>query len=222
MILRNNMCIIENAFTDDEVEQIKRVAKGQEEVTAMIGDPGSGGADDAQVRSGKVKWFMNQNMQNSIPDVYDKLFKLIEEANASSEWNHKIEFVENLQYTIYNAPAKTKKKKGDFYTWHTDSGPEPLPNGKIRKLSLSVQLSDPEEYEGGNFQWLEPTELLNGMGKGLGMRLDMNHAVRTVPFSGKTKGTCIIFPSFTYHQVTPVTHGTREALVGWFAGDTYV
>ena len=77
MILRNNMCIIENAFTDDEVEQIKRVAKGQEEVTAMIGDPGSGGADDAQVRSGKVKWFVNQNMQNSIPDVYDKLFKLI-------------------------------------------------------------------------------------------------------------------------------------------------
>ena len=83
-------------------------------------------------------------------------------------------------------------------------------------------MSDPEEYEGGNFQWLEPTELLNGMGKGLGMRLDMNHAVRTVPFSGKAKGTCIIFPSFTYHQVTPVTHGTREALVGWFAGDTYV
>lgn len=216
------MCIIPNAFTEQEVETLKSVAKGSEEQVAMVGDPGTGGADDKNIRSGKVKWFTNHEYERKIPDLYKKIFQIVEDANAQSNWNHQFEFIENLQYTIYNAPAQNKKRKGDFYTWHTDAGTEPLPNNKIRKLSLSVQLSDPDEYEGGHFQWLEPYNTLNVMGATGNMRVDMEPAVNSVPFSAKAKGSCIIFPSFVYHQVTPVTRGTREALVGWFSGNQYV
>jgi PKHD-type hydroxylase len=72
-----------------------------------------------------------------------------------------------------------------------------------RKLSLTVQLSDPSEYEGGDFHiWYGGDE---------GQFI-------TMP---KEKGTVLIFPSFLMHRVTPVTKGTRKALVFWTGGEPY-
>ena len=34
----------------------------------------------------------------------------------------------------------------------------------------------------------------------------------------ENKGSIIIFPSFVYHQVTPVLRGLRQSLVGWISG----
>ena len=66
-----------------------------------------------------------------------------------------------------------------------------------RKLSVTVQLSDPSEYEGGGFEFLEcpnPDE------------------------SSRKKGTVLVFPSYLKHRVLPVTKGTRKSLVAWFEG----
>jgi len=93
-------------------------------------------------------------------------------------------------------------------------------NGMHRKLSFTIQLTDPDEYEGGHFQWLEPQGEFNKLDSSL--QVDLNNAVRTVPFSSKSKGSMIIFPSFLYHQVTPVLRGTRISLVGWCVGRPYV
>ncbi|MCK6649860.1 MAG: 2OG-Fe(II) oxygenase, partial [Bacteroidia bacterium] len=69
-----------------------------------------------------------------------------------------------------------------------------------RKLSISVQLSDAVEYEGGELQFM------------------INQNIVTAP---KEKGTAIIFPSFALHRVLPVTKGNRMSIVGWIAGPAY-
>jgi PKHD-type hydroxylase len=82
-----------------------------------------------------------------------------------------------------------------MYGWHVDYG------GKIsRKLSLVVQLTDPSRYEGGNLQILTTGE---------------PSTVR------KQRGLVCVFPSYTLHQVTPVTSGARQSLVAWISGPTF-
>ena len=84
-----------------------------------------------------------------------------------------------------------------FFEWHMDFGAGNISN---RKLSITVQLSDPEEYEGGELQFM------------------INQNIITAP---KEKGTAIIFPSFALHRVTPVTSGVRKSIVGWIGGPPY-
>lgn len=83
-----------------------------------------------------------------------------------------------------------------MYGWHQDY------NGGFasRKLSLVLQLSDPSEYEGGNL------EIMNG-GNIVTVR--------------KQRGLLAIFPSYTLHQVTPVTKGTRQTIVAWVSGPAF-
>ena len=82
-----------------------------------------------------------------------------------------------------------------MYAWHQDYG------GQIsRKLSLVLQLTDPSRYEGGNLQTMT------------------NQDVFTVR---KQRGLVTVFPSFTLHQVTPVTQGSRQSLVAWISGPPY-
>jgi PKHD-type hydroxylase len=69
-----------------------------------------------------------------------------------------------------------------------------------RKLSLTVQLSDPAHYEGGVLQFM------------------LNQKIVDAP---KERGTVIVFPSFMMHRVTPVERGVRRSLVGWVSGHPY-
>ena len=82
-------------------------------------------------------------------------------------------------------------------------------NGKTRKLSLTLQLTDKTKYEGGDFQfkWIQDNkkDLLN---------------IITVD-DAKDMGTIIIFPSFIHHQVMPITRGKRESLVNWSVGKEF-
>lgn len=117
---------------------------------------------------------------------------------------------ETLQYTVYN--------EGDFYDWHNDAGIQnlytPTSIGSkgvemaqdfinqncelVRKLSFSLQLSDPEDYDGGQVQ------LLDEEGKSY-----------IIP---KRKGTLVFFDSRTPHRVRKITRGSRKSIVGWVVG----
>jgi PKHD-type hydroxylase len=74
-------------------------------------------------------------------------------------------------------------------------------NIPVRKLSISIQLTDPEEYEGGELKLYD--------GEEEGVLMD------------KTQGTLIIFPSYVLHEVMPVTKGTRNSLVTWVTGKQF-
>ena len=129
-------------------------------------------------------------------------------ANSNSGWNFEIDSFEHIQFTIY--------KKGQYYNYHKDSLPGPYDrsdnihlHGKIRKLSMSICLSDPSDYKGGDFKMLindevNPTKLKQTSVKEL-----------------KPMGSIIVFPSHEWHCVTPVTKGTRYSLVVWFLGKPF-
>ena len=96
---------------------------------------------------------------------------------------------ENVQFGIY--------KEGHFYKAHRDYDPSCK---QIRKLSVTVQLSDSHHYEGGDFK------LWDFFGNEI-----------TKP-EWRDKGTVLVFPSCLKHEVTPVTKGTRMSLVQWYIG----
>lgn len=117
---------------------------------------------------------------------------------------------ESMQYTQYGP--------GEFYSWHNDAGlachykPQAVGNRVdglandfvnenielVRKLSFVLQLSDPDDYEGGNLQ------LLDEGGKSY--------------FAPRKRGTVILFDSRTQHRVLPVKSGLRKSIVGWVVG----
>ena len=75
---------------------------------------------------------------------------------------------------------------------------------KVRKLSMTVNLTNPDNYAGGNLKF----DLGAHAGK---KRFKVCEEIRP-------QGSIIIFPSFTYHCVTPCTRGTRYSLVLWSLG----
>ena len=137
--------------------------------------------------------------------IYRELHPLLREANQNAGWNFQWDWSESCQFTKY--------KRNQYYDWHTDSGEKPYnkpddfnSHGKIRKLSMTVSLVDGSEYEGGDFQ------------------LDFRNKEENNPHTVKNvrkKGSVVIFPSFVWHRVTPVTSGTRYSLVCWTLGRPY-
>ena len=99
---------------------------------------------------------------------------------------------EDVQFSIY--------KKNQFYGTHIDSSPYYNNIAETRKLSLSLQLSDPKDYEGGELILYGPD----------------NQKKWTML---KSKGTVIVFSSNILHEVTPIISGTRYSLVKWYHGD---
>ena len=99
-----------------------------------------------------------------------------------------------IQYTQYN--------KGDFYKWHTDMDICDInePDQLVRKLSFTLQLTNEDEYTGGNLEFAD---------------FDDSTYRFLVP---KSRGTVIVFDSRTPHRVTPVESGIRKSLVGWVVG----
>jgi PKHD-type hydroxylase len=134
-------------------------------------------------RKSEISWIPQTN---EYAWLYDKITELAKVAN-SSMWNYDIwGYDDDLQFTRYY-------DDGGHYDWHADLGPG-ISN---RKLSCVIQLSDPEDYEGGDLQ------------------LNPGGGVTTIP---KKKGQVTFFSSFVLHRVTPVVSGTRMSLVTWLAG----
>jgi len=220
MILREYLYGIPSALSLSEVEEIESIAEQLEWRPGMTGvSDDEDGDDDSlinhSIRSSKVKWI------ERLPDKLEsKIADLMTQCLDDTMWGWTIDDHQAYQYTVYE--AKPDSPKGDFYTWHTDHGHDMIDsNGKIRKLSFTLQLSDPDDYEGGLFQWIEPAAAFDRMTLNQ-KTINIEDSIRTIPFSLKEKGSILFFPSFTHHQVTPVTRGVRKSLVGWCIGDPYV
>ncbi len=119
--------------------------------------------------------------------LYHKLMVAAAEANEQC-WQFDITgFFQDLQLLNFKSDAQL------HYTWHMDRGPG-ADSG--RKISISVQLSAGDDYEGG--------ELELNSGK-----------ILSAP---REAGAIVLFPSFMLHRVAPVTSGQRWAIVGWVQG----
>ena len=123
--------------------------------------------------------------------VYNIIGSIAQSANK--HYNFSLSNIQDIQYTRYKAEVK------GFYGWHFDSMLDNFMPDTDRKLSISVQLSNPDEYKGGNLEF----------------RKDKLHK------KYKEIGTAIVFPSFLEHRVTPVTKGERTSLVSWIEGEKF-
>ena len=103
-----------------------------------------------------------------------------------------------VQLAVYDEP-------GDHFKRHADQtmGPiELFDKRPLRKMSMSIVLSNPNEYEGGGLRFFNAA--------GGSVRVSQN------------KGDIYIFPAWQEHQVDPLLSGKRNALVLWFMGDVWV
>lgn len=116
--------------------------------------------------------------------IYEKLLAVVTSANEH-HYHFDIDHFDAIQIGKYEV--------GSFYNEHIDIGPGRFGN---RKLSLTLQLSESDSYEGGDL-------ILSD--------LDSFAASRAV-------GGVTVFPSFLKHRVSEVTKGTRYSLVAWIGG----
>lgn len=174
----------EGAFTENELDWLQAKAQAAE-TSAEIGGGGNDGVNKS-VRRSQVAWLSNTA---DTKWVFKKLADVASQLNAEHYRLDLTGFGEALQLTNYD------QSENGMYGWHQDYG------GKIsRKLSMSMQLTDPSRYEGGNLQVMTSGEPIN---------------VR------KQRGLIAIFPSYVLHQVTPVTQGSRQSLVAWISGPAF-
>ena len=149
-----------------------------------------------------VTWRKCKNSFLGCPEELNKLFwRNILDYNCNySDWNYDLEFIESIQLSNYF--------EGDFYDWHVDSFLHPsIKDNKSynRKVSATVFLNDPEEYEGGEFD-LEVR----------GPKEKERYDTFKLP-----KGSIILFPSHFWHRVRPITSGVRKSLVIWIQGPSF-
>ena len=122
--------------------------------------------------------------------MYNDINNFIQKTNRNYFGFGDIQIREQAQITEY--------LKGDFYNWHTDTSLDMDKEPPVRKLSMTLLLNDPSEFEGGELQiaGTKNTQLMK-------------------------QGYATIFTSFLQHQVTPVTKGVRRSLVMWFGGEPF-
>ena len=202
MYLDNYYYYFSKAFDDRFCKTVKDLAKKQKPVKGTISKT------KQQIKNKDVEFVEKKDYRDSdicwLNDqwLYDVIDPFLQEANKMANWNFEVDHFEDLQFTKY--------KKNQHYDWHLDNlantyncPQNPKAHGKYRKISFSINLSDPKDFEGGEFYF----EFLNS---------PVNEIAECVQL--KEKGTIIFFPSFVKHKVAPVTKGERNSLVGWTLG----
>ena len=153
-----------------------------------------------KVRDSNISWLDD-------PWIYREILHYVREANTKAGWNFQLDNAEPCQFTRYGI--------GQFYDFHCDAFKEPYhkPNqplhGKVRKLSVSCNLSHPEDYQGGELEFH-----LNDNSKSKKVNLYKCKEIMS-------RGSIVVFPSFVYHKVHPVVKGKRHSLVMWNLGDPF-
>jgi|TARA_R100000455_G_C6244286_1_gene102390 PKHD-type hydroxylase len=129
--------------------------------------------------------YPDKNLNNLYRKITDAILTLNNKYFNFNLWG----MAEGLQFTHYKAP-------NGKYVKHIDK----MLNGQIRKLSMSIQLSDPKKYKGGDlvlYNSDKPTLISRDQGK------------------------LIVFPSYTLHEVKKIVEGERYSLVAWFTGEPF-
>ena len=146
------------------------------------------------MRISQISWLKNSELKKEI------LSEICEYNSMVGSWNYDLDGVNNIQYGIYPV--------GGHYDWHVDEFSSPLVefNKTLqRKISFTIFLNDPHEYEGRELD-IEVE----------GPRQKIRYKEFKLP-----KGSFLLFRSCLWHRVRPVTSGVRTSLVGWIMGPPF-
>ena len=221
MNLRNYYYYFQSALPPKLCDEI--IAYGKQHKTNMAVTGGVENNDGSDRKAdGSLKKSVIKNIQKKRKSdivwlndrwIYKEIHPYIHKANREAGWNFEWDWSETCQFTKYGV--------GQYYGWHCDSwevpykrdkledGTYPIDHGKIRKLSVTISLNDPDEYDGGNLEF----DFRNQIDWERNRKAKIKECVEIRP-----RGSIIVFPSFVWHRVNPVTRGTRYSLVIWNLG----
>ncbi len=173
-------------FTSGELDAIERHGDSLAREKAALSDRG-GGHDG--IRITQVAWFTRDVHTEAI---YRRMEETVLALNARY-FHYDLSGLTTFQYAVY--------RDGGHFDWHKDYGRDPnAPQQEPRKLTLSLQLSQPGAYQGCELQ------------------VRAGNKIDTAP---KVRGAVAAFPANVLHRVTPIASGTRKALVIWAAGPEF-
>jgi PKHD-type hydroxylase len=173
-------------FTPDQCRQIIDAGRRLPPQKAQVGMGKPGGGTDTKKRVTTISWIPFKEMD----PMYNQVNQFIQQTNLNHFGFGDIQITEQAQFTEYPV--------GGFYDWHMDCDVNMAHEPPVRKISMTVLLNDPLEFEGGDLELMSP-------GK----------------FKKLKQGHAIIFASFLNHRVAPVTRGVRQSLVMWFGGTPF-
>jgi PKHD-type hydroxylase len=174
--------VLPAAFTAAECAAITALGEARAKVGASVDDRSDLASRDYRISD--IAWI------EPAPDshwLYHRLALLFRRLNESYGFEI-CGFVEALQFTCYGP--------GQYFGWHADIGGD---STSLRKLSLTIQLSEPADYEGGRLEF---------------------HGAPDLPPT-RERGAVVGFPAYMAHQVSPVTSGLRRSLVAWAYGPVF-
>ena len=169
---------IENAFSPEDCDLAASFAEGCRPQTGGLSFQREG------YRSVKAHWILPEG--DPAQRLYQRAGAFAARIAADYQFDT-VGFLEPLMLVRY--------EPGDHFDWHLDTGTGLT---STRKLSVTLQLSHPGDYEGGAFELFPQGEV-----------------------EARNRGTAIVFPSFYAHRVASVTRGTRLALVIWLHGPSF-
>ena len=178
-----NWAFFDNAFSKEECQKIIEIGNKLELIESKLG---INGYIDKNIRDSKVSWI---SANSETEWIYRRLTDILMDINNKFFKFNVFGFLEGLQFTKYDAPNGKIAKHIDKSMF-----------GKVRKLSISIQLSSSEDYEGGELAL---------------------HISNEPTIMGKELGKLIAFPSDTLHEVFPITKGTSYSLVCWVSGEAF-
>ena len=207
MLLDNWYYLLEGGIPKHTCNEIIRYGNSLE-----LGEGITGGSDyifddedkdqhTKNVRNSRTSWICEPWMYNLLTPITDNCNNLGFHFHISER--------EPVQFTEY--------KPNGHYNWHQDTTDVDVERGQykqntklMRKLSMIIQLSDPNDYEGGGLSFNL---------RGLDSRTE--DTIIDVPKRFRTQGSVVIFPSYLWHKINTITDGTRYSLVMWSLGEPW-
>ena len=179
---------IPDALSQRQVALLNQVADEMDLRPSFIRTESGKRIQNPKQRVSEIGWLPNEQPHLW---VYRKLGELTNIANTAT-WNFSLTgMTERVQLTQYDAD------NSGHFDWHIDLGAGALSK---RKISMSILLSDPDDYDGGDLEFFTGKK---------------NH------LAGRNQGTAILFPSYLPHRVTPVTRGVRRSMIMWVSGPPF-
>lgn len=186
-----------STLNDFEIEKLKLIHESNE--NKQRGTVSGTKLDLNDVRRSEIT-FLEEDIvrENDCLNICRKIFKQVERIN-DEVFAFDLMFIEPFQIARYGSEIQ------GFYRPHTDT--DSFQDNITRKISFVIQLSDLNEFEGGDFIYM------GGYGEPENVTQENPEKMQ--------KGNIIVFPSFVPHAVMPVTKGIRYSLAGWCRGPRF-
>ena len=179
----------EPVLTPQQCDELIRIGQTEPKIDATIGTDDKNKKVDNSYRKSNISWIP---FAKAVP-IYQVIRQWMEVTNNNCFGFDTIQLSEQAQYAEYD--------KDGFYNWHMDSNIEMSAMPTVRKISMTLLLNDPEDFEGGDLEIFCGDTMNSEKNK---FKLERGYAV--------------FFASFLLHRVMPIIKGNRKSLVMWFGG----